>query len=52
MLVRALSYVMDKRFEFFIGMGPTDGCPTEILNKFNFNGKIMPVRRCFENGEK
>ena len=52
MLVRALSHVMDRRFEFFIGMGPTDGCPTAILEKFGFRGKTLPVKRCFEGGRK
>ena len=50
LIVRALSHVMDKRFEIFNGMGSTDGCPAEILQKFKMNGKYLPVKRCFEKG--
>lgn len=48
-LVRALSHVMDQRFEYFIGMGPTDGCPGDLIAKFKLNGKSLPVKRCFES---
>lgn len=51
-LVRNLCHIMDRRFEYFFGMGPTDGCPVEMLEKFNFRGKYLPVKRCFETGDK
>ena len=50
MMVRDLSHVMDRRFEIFSGMGQTDGCPAEVLKKFDMHGKHLPVKRCFENG--
>ena len=48
-LVRQLSHVMDRKFEYFPPFTQVDSISGEMLDKFGIRGENLPFIRCFEN---
>lgn len=48
-MCNAVKYVMDRRFEYMPSFGAGYKMTSDVLNRFELNGKLLPFQRCFEN---